>query len=383
MTVTAADIAHMARALRLARQGLFTADPNPRVGCVITDAGGVVVGEGYHRRAGEGHAEVVALASAGSAAAGGTAYVTLEPCSHHGRTPPCAAALIAAGLRRVVYACDDPNPLVSGRGARELRAAGIEVVTGVLANSAEALNVGFMTRMRTGMPWVRAKLAVSLDGRTALANGMSQWITGAAARADVHRWRAQSSAVLTGSGTVLADDPRLTSRLDGVADDAVVQPLRVVVDSRLRTPVGARVLSGAAPALLAHCNGPADAAAALTAAGADVRKLPADESARVDLRELLSVLAAAGCNEVLVEAGPRLNGALLEAGLVDELIVYQASTVLGADARGMFDLMPLSSMAERRQLQRTEVRIVGDDLRLRYRVVPPEAGTRELNKAGE
>lgn len=368
MTATAADAAHMAHALRLASRGLYTADPNPRVGCVITDAAGAVVGEGYHRRAGEGHAEVVALAAAGAAAAGGTAYVTLEPCSHHGRTPPCADALIAAGLARVVYACNDPNPLVSGRGAAQLRAAGIDVLTGLLASEAEALNVGFMTRMRSGLPWIRAKLAVSLDGRTALANGASQWITGAAARADVHRWRARSSAVLTGAGTVVADDPRMTARVADESDAEVLQPLRVIVDSQLRTPPAAHIFAAEPPVLIAHCAGAADAVAALQAVGAEVRKLGADESARVDLRELLSELGELGCNEVLVEAGPRLNGALLDSGLIDELLVYQASTVLGSAARGMFELPDLQRMAERRQLRRTEVRVVGDDLRLRYRV---------------
>lgn len=361
------DVAHMTRALRLARRGLYTADPNPRVGCVVTNAQGSVVGEGFHRAAGEGHAEVNALAAAGSAAAGGTAYVTLEPCAHHGRTPPCAEALIAAGVSRVVYACDDPNPEVSGRGAARLRTAGMQVDTGVLAAPAAALNVGFMQRMREGRPWVRAKLAVSLDGRTALANGESRWITGAAARRDVHRWRAGSSAVLTGAGTVLADDPQLTSRLDDEPGVEVTrQPLRVIVDSALRIPPNARVLTEAGGALVVHCREAGEREAALAAAGARVQRTAADESGRVNLHELMTVLAGRGCNEVLVEAGPVLNGSLLVAGLIDELIIYQSQAVLGSDARGMFSLPPLQSMAERRELRRRSLRLVGDDVRTIY-----------------
>lgn len=368
MTITADDQRYMARALQLARKGLYTTDPNPNVGCVLVNEAGEIVGEGWHQRAGQPHAEPLAIDAAGERAAGTTAYVTLEPCNHHGRTPPCAEALIRAGVRRVVAATEDPNPTVSGRGYDKLREAGIEVEAGVLEADAVELNIGYTQRMRTGRPWVRSKLAVSVDGRTALANGASKWITGAAARADVHRWRARSSAILTGCGTVLADDPSLDARIDGLAADAVVQPLRVVVDTNLSTPPTAKMLTTGAGVLIAHSGGGAEFATALEKAGAEVVEPGNGGNARVDLLPLLNLLGERGVNEVLVEAGPRVNGALLAAGLIDEFIVYQAACILGADARGMFAGLSLQAMSERYNLRLQDVRRIGDDVRSIYRL---------------
>jgi len=356
----------MARALRLAKHGLYTADPNPRVGCVLV-SGDTIVGEGWHARAGGPHAEIVALQAAGAEARGATAYVTLEPCCHHGRTPPCTDALIAAGIARVVYASEDPNPAVSGAGARQLVAAGVEVEGGVMAASADVQNIGFRTRMRTGRPYVRSKIAASLDGRTALEDGTSRWITGAAARADVQRLRARSSAVLTGIGTLLSDNPSLNVR--AVESGDVCQPLRVIADSRLRTPVNAKTL-GLSGAVRIYCiDGQAleeTAAAKLQAAGAEVEVVAAD-GRHVSLPALLDSLGTLQINELLVEAGARLNGALLAAGLIDELIVYSASHILGSGARGMFDGPSLQSMDQRIELKLVDFRRVGDDCRLIYR----------------
>jgi len=369
MTITADDQRFMARALYLARRGMYTTDPNPNVGCVLVNAAGEIVGEGWHQRAGQPHAEPLALAAAGNQSGGTTAYVTLEPCNHHGRTPPCAEALISAGVQRVVAATEDPNPTVSGRGYDKLRAAGIAVEAGLLEAEAIELNRGYTQRMRTGRPWVRAKLAVSLDGRTALANGASQWITGPAARADVHRWRARSSAILTGSGTVLADDPSLNARIPELEADGIVQPVCVVADTHLATPTTARLLMTHAGTLIVHAGGDPVRKAELEARGAETLEVDRDSDGKVDLVALLTRLGERSVNDVLVEAGSRLNGALLQAGLIDEFIVYQTASVLGSGARGMFETQSLRDMSERYPLQLHDVRRVGDDVRLIYRKV--------------
>jgi len=353
----------MARALRLAERGLNTTHPNPRVGCVLV-RDGRIVGEGWHARAGGPHAEVEALRMAGELARGATAYVTLEPCCHHGKTPPCSEALLAAGVTRVIAAITDPNPKVSGGGLEQLRTAGIEVVSGLLANDAELLNLGFLRRMRSGRPYVISKLATSLDGRTAMASGESQWITSAEARADVHRLRARSSAILTGVDTVLADDPALTVRLDGLPVER--QPRRVVLDSRLRTPPSAKILSPPESCLILTCS-EGRQADALRAAGAEVRMLPAGEGGRVDLPAALDELGRLECNELMIEAGATLNGALLTAGLVDEWWVYLAPCVLGDRGRALFHLPGLERMADRYELTWIGSRQVGRDLRLRFR----------------
>lgn len=354
------DHAYMAEALRLAQWGLYTADPNPRVGCVIVN-GADVVGRGWHARTGGPHAEIVALRAAGAAAAGATAYVTLEPCCHHGRTPPCSDALIQAGIKRVVIGAVDANPEVDGDGQRALEAAGLVVDSGVLGAEARALNPGFFSRMTRGRPFVRSKLAVSLDGRTAMASGESKWITGQAAREDVQRWRARSAAILTGVGTILADDPSLNVRAEGLGE--VEQPWRVIADSRLRTPADARTLSLPGEVLVFTGADDPDRRPALEAAGARVEQLAADRSG-IALAQLMKRLGDLQINEVLVEAGPTLNGALLQAGLIDELVVFVASLVLGDAGRGMFALPGLERMSERVELDLTSMRRVGQDLRL-------------------
>ncbi len=363
---TPQDSQYMAHALQLAECGLYTTSPNPRVGCVLV-RDGVVVGEGWHERAGEPHAEIHALRAADDAAQGATAYVTLEPCSHHGRTPPCADALIQAGIKRVVVAMQDPNPKVAGQGIARLRVAGIEVESGLMEGVARELNIGFHARMTRSMPWVRCKSAMSLDGRTALANGVSQWITSEAARRDGHRWRARSCAILTGAGTVLADDPQLTVR--GVETSR--QPVRVVLDSRLRTPLDARILQGGHVLLYTATQdaNKQDAAriAALQERGAQVIVLP-DASGRVDLHAVMRDLAARGYNEILVEAGSAMNGALLQAGLVDELVLYLAPQLLGDLALGMARLGELTHLEQRIDLAWQDVRHVGADLRIVTRV---------------
>ena len=347
----------MARALRLAELGLYSTTPNPRVACLIVNDG-VVVGEGWHRRAGEAHAEIHALRAAGSAARGATAYVTLEPCSHHGRTPPCAEALISAGVLRVVAAMQDPNPQVAGRGLALLSAAGISAECGLMEAPARELNIGFVSRMTRGRPWLRMKLAASLDGKTALDNGVSQWITGSPARLDGHRWRARACAILTGIGTVQGDDPQLNVR----DVDTARQPLKVVVDSRLELPLNARVLDGGA--LLVACATETDErSAALRELGAQILCLPNNEG-RVDLPALLAELGRRGVNELHVEGGFTLNGALLAAGLVDELLLYLAPCLIGDAARGMFDMPALASLQDKRKLLINDVRMVGADLRL-------------------
>lgn len=352
----------MARALELAQRGLYTTTPNPRVGCVIV-SGGRTVGEGWHRQAGSPHAEIEALAAAREAARGATAYVSLEPCVHQGRTGPCTRALIAAGVTRVVAAHADPNPLVCGKGLAELAAAGITVESGLLEAEARELNIGFVARMTRGRPWVRMKIAASLDGKTALLNGASRWITGPAARRDGHVWRARACAVLTGIGTVKDDDPQLTVR----EEETPRQPLRVVVDSRLETPPEAKVLQGGAT-LIAAAIDDAKATRALRERGADIF-MCANPHGKVDLEGLMRELARRGMNEVHVEAGFKLNGSLLNEGLVDELLLYLAPHLLGDAARGMFHLPALEDLEKRRRLELRDVRVVGTDIRVIARVV--------------
>lgn len=357
MSATADDFRWMARALELAARGLFTTTPNPRVGCVIV-RDDQVVGEGWHVRAGEPHAEVHALAMAGEAARGATAYVTLEPCSHHGRTPPCADALVKAGVKRVVAAMSDPNPLVAGRGLQRLRDAGIDTLAGVQEAEARELNIGFISRMTRGRPWLRLKVAATLDGKTALENGVSQWITGDDARRDAHRWRARSCGVLTGIGTVRDDDPQLNVR--AIAADR--QPLRVVVDARLDTPLNARLLDGG-PVLIAAAVDNPERIAALQRRGADVVVLPND-GGKVDLNALMQELGRRGLNEVTAESGFKLNGSLLREGCVDELVLYLAPFLVGDAARGLFNLPALSTLADKRPLTLRDVRMIGQDLRI-------------------
>ena len=357
------DAHYMARALELARKGHYSTHPNPRVGCVIV-RDGQVVGEGWHVRAGEPHAEVHALRAVGDNARGATAYVTLEPCSHHGRTPPCADALVNAGLARVVVAMQDPNPEVAGRGMQRLAQAGIAIHSGVLEGEARALNQGFLKRMEHGLPFVRVKLAMSLDGRTAMASGESQWITGPAARSAVQRLRAQASVVLTGADTVLADGARLTVRAAELGLDPEQTalalsrpPLRVLIDGRLRVPLDAPFFK-AGPALVATCV----AVEEQYANGPECLIVPGGDG-QVDLRALLQALAARGVNEVLVEAGPRLAGAFAQQGLVDEYQIFVAGKFLGSTARPLLD-WPLAQMRDAPLLQIIDMRAVGDDWRV-------------------
>lgn len=352
----------MARALYLAARTLNSCDPNPRVGCVI-EADGEVVGEAWHQRAGQAHAEILALQQAGTRARSATVYVTLEPCCHTGRTGPCTDALIAAGVGRVVVAMHDPNPDVTGGGVNALRAAGIEVSSGLLAGQAAGLNRGFISRMQRGRPFVCSKIAASLDGRTALANGHSQWISSAASRADVQQLRARASAILTGAGTVAADNPRMTVRIE--SDDRWQPPLRVIVDSTLRTSPDATIVNDEAPTLiLTSIDVSQNRASALREAGAQIDTV-AMSGKRLDLQAVLEKLAEYEINEVLVEAGPMLNGALLQAGLLDELVLYQAPHLLGPDARPMFDFPALTTMSDRPSFKLLSTRRIGDDWRMR------------------
>jgi diaminohydroxyphosphoribosylaminopyrimidine deaminase/5-amino-6-(5-phosphoribosylamino)uracil reductase len=354
------DYRHMAYALELAARGLYTTTPNPRVGCVIVK-NNKVVGEGWHEKAGAAHAEPIALQLARSKTAGATVYVTLEPCAHHGRTPPCVDALIKAKPARVVAAMQDPNPKTAGKGFDQLRAAGIQVDVGLMDMEARELNIGFISRMTRGTPWVRMKIAASLDGRTALANGQSQWITGAEARRDGHAWRARACAVLTGVGTVKDDNPQLTVR------DVMTsrQPFRVVVDSRMQTPLTANVIGPGT--LIAAAGADVPRSVALRAKGAEVVVLP-NHDGKVELPALLQELARRGCNEIHVEAGYKLNGSLLAEGLVDELLIYMAPCILGDTAKGMFHLPPLETLADRKNLKITDIRLLGDDVRVLARV---------------
>jgi diaminohydroxyphosphoribosylaminopyrimidine deaminase/5-amino-6-(5-phosphoribosylamino)uracil reductase len=353
---SALDHAMMARALRLAERGAYTTRPNPMVGCVIV-RDGEVVGEGYHERAGGPHAEVFALEGARERAKGATAYVTLEPCSHTGKTGPCADALVAAGVARVVGAMQDPNPEVSGSGYETLRAAGIAVEGGLMEAQARALNRGFLSRMERGRPWLRIKLATSLDGRSAMASGDSKWISGEAARHDVHHWRARAGALLTGAGTVLVDDPNLTVRLGD--DTPFVPPLRVVLDPGLATVTRGHIREGDAPTLYLH------APDAKMPRGIDAQHahVPVRDG-RFDLHAVLKLLADRGINEVQVEAGATLAGAFLVEGLVDELLLYVAPVMLGERARPLFDGLHIDAMTERLALDIIETRRIGDDVRV-------------------
>lgn len=345
----------MQRALRLAQKGLYSTDPNPRVGCVLVKDGNIV-GEGWHKKAGEAHAEVLALRQAGNDAKAATAYVTLEPCSHTGKTPPCAEALVQAEVSRVVVAMQDPNPLVAGQGLRRLQDSGIEVKSGLMEIQARALNPGFIKRMETGLPYVRVKMAMSLDGRTAMASGESQWITGQAARQDVQLLRARSSAILTGIGTVLSDDPSMNVRLSAqeLNVDEVRQPLRVVLDSGLRFPAKAKIAEVEGDVLI------------MTTSKNDIDnavQLP-EKNGHVDLKAALKYLAEMEINEVHVEAGAILSGAFLQQQLVDEIVVYMAPHIMGDEARGLFSLPGLSKMKDRISLDIQDVRMLGKDLRI-------------------
>jgi diaminohydroxyphosphoribosylaminopyrimidine deaminase / 5-amino-6-(5-phosphoribosylamino)uracil reductase len=357
-TFSQADRQHMSRALELARRGLYTTDPNPRVGCVLVKNGNVV-GEGWHERAGGPHAEAAALAAAGDAAQGSTAYVTLEPCDHHGRTPPCSLALVAAGVLRVVYTIDDPNPAVAGNGAARLRAQGIVVESGLMAAEAEALNPGYLKRRRTGRPFVRVKVAASLDGRTALASGESRWITSKVARTDAQYFRARSSVVLTGIGTVLADDPAMNVRIE----ESRRQPLRAVLDSSLRMSPESRIVNRQGEVLVLGVHDDAQRREALQRKGVEVALLPQHDG-RPDLVAALELFGRREMNEVWVEAGATLAGAFVREKLFDELVVYLAPTLLGSDARPLLCLPALAQLDARMKLRFTECVRVGDDLRI-------------------
>ncbi|MDP7537181.1 MAG: bifunctional diaminohydroxyphosphoribosylaminopyrimidine deaminase/5-amino-6-(5-phosphoribosylamino)uracil reductase RibD [Methylococcales bacterium] len=358
---TPADEVFMAQALKLAQKGIYTTDPNPRVGCVIV-RDHQVIAEGWHQFSGHRHAEIMALEQVDDVT-GATVYVSLEPCCHTGKTPPCSQALIRAGVSRVVIAMTDPNPEVSGRGVAELEAAGIKTDTVVLVEEAKRLNRGFITRMQRQKPFVIAKLAASLDGRTAMVSGESQWITSAQSRVDVHRLRASSSAVVTGIATVIADDPLLTVRLE---DDAVTQPVRVVLDSTLKIPVKAAILTGCSQTWIMTVSDDGHRKAQLEALGAKVFTLPETDQGRVDLNAVLSLLAARQINQLMLEAGPTLNGAFLEQGLVDEWCVYLAPSILGDAGRGLFHLPSLHAMADKVTLSLQAIRQVGPDIKLTY-----------------
>ncbi len=359
---SADDHAYMARALQLARRGLYTTHPNPRVGCVLV-RDGQIVGEGWHERAGQAHAEVFALRAAQERAQGATAYVSLEPCSHYGRTPPCAEALVQAGVAKVIAAMVDPNPLVAGQGLARLAAAGIETASGLLATEARALNPGFVSVMERKRPWVRIKMAMSLDGRTAMASGESVWITGEAARRDVQFWRAQAGAILTGIDTVLVDQPQLNVRLSATdlgIEGEVRQPVRVVLDSNLRFPLAAPLLKSAGKVLIYTCSSDTARIAALQDLGVSIRPF---SGIRLDLTEVLFALVLDGINELHVEAGATLSGSLIEQGLADELVLYMAPHLMGSAARPLFSL-PLAKMAERYALTIRDIRAVGQDWRI-------------------
>ena len=357
---------YMAQAVRLAKRGIYSTHPNPNVGCVMVN-NNAVVGTGWHQQAGEPHAEIFALREAGSKAKGATAYVTLEPCSHHGRTPPCCDALIEAGVKRVVVAMQDPNPLVAGKGLKRLQDAGIEVETGILEEQARQLNPGFIRRMQKGLPWLRCKLAASLDGRTAMASGESKWITSEAARNDVQKLRARSSAIITGIGTVLADDPSMNVRLS--ADELhgvepVRQPLRVILDSALRISTSARLLSLPGQTLVVCSKNESSAIEKLQShVGVEILQVP-ETSDGLDLEAVLRALAEKEINEVLLECGPTLAGGFLQQQLIDELIVYVAPHLMGDAARGLLHLPGLEKMQDRINFDWSDVRRVGDELRL-------------------
>lgn len=360
---SANDHNFMARALQLAKRGITTTQPNPRVGCVLVKNDHIIA-EGWHEKAGLEHAEIVALQQAGDNARGATAFVSLEPCSHYGQTPPCADALLSSGISEVVIAMLDPNPLVAGQGMKKLSESGIKVRHGLMQQQAEELNRGFISRMSRGRPWMTVKLAASLDGRTAMSSGESKWITGPQARADVQKLRASSSAVLTGSGTVLADDPSLTVRIEGVD----WQPLRVVLDSHLSIPEGAKIYNDRQPLLIATAVSEDDSRfQQIRDLGIDIRTFT-DQTGRVDTRSLLKCLAEDySCNEVLVEAGSVVCGSMLADGLVDEIIIYLAPVIMGSTAKGLFDIPGLDAMSQKVHLSVKDVRAVGQDWRFTVR----------------
>ena len=362
MTFSATDYRYMARALQLAKKGVGSTSPNPNVGCVLVK-NGEMIAEGWHEKAGQPHAEINALQQAGNNAEGSTAYVTLEPCCHHGKTPPCTDALIKAKVSRVVAAMVDPHSRVAGQGLKILEQAGITVEHGLLEQQAIELNAGFIKRMKTGLPYVRCKLAMSLDGRTAMASGESKWITSAAAREDVQQLRARSDAILTGVGTVLADDPSMTVRLENVE----TQPLRVVVDTNLSMPATARMLKEPGKTLLMTCSTDEDVAQLLKEAGADIHMMPYCNTS-VDLKSVLQQLAELQVNDVLLETGATLSGAMLEAGLIDELIIYMAPIVMGDNARGLFTLPGLEHMKDKIELDVLDQRMLGSDIRITAKV---------------
>ena len=353
----------MQRALELACLGRYTTDPNPSVGCVIVKEGRIV-GEGWHQYTGQDHAEVIALKAAGDKANNATAYVTLEPCSHFGRTPPCVDSLLEHHLQRVVVASTDPNSEVSSKGIKLLQQKGIIVEIGLMEQKARALNQGFFQRMQTGRPRVTLKIGASLDGRTAMASGESQWISSEVARQDVHRLRASSSAIVTGIGTVLADNPTMTARIT----EPVVQPLRVVVDSNRRTPADASIVGEDGKLLIACIDDPDASGEYYSAQQVDVVAIASD-SGKVDLNGLLSELGRREINEVLVEAGQTLSGSFLSKGLVDQFILYLAPKILGNRAKGMFDLPQLSQLQDAFRLEITDIQPIGDDIRVTANVV--------------
>ena len=371
---SANDHLYMTRALQLAEQGLCSTMPNPRVGCVIVKDG-KIVGEGAHLKAGDSHAEVFALRQAGDQAKGATAYITLEPCNHTGRTPPCSQAIVDAEISKVIVAMQDPNPQVAGSGLAHLQAHNIETASGLMQTQAEALNPGFISRMTKNKPFVRCKIAASLDGKTALNNGASQWITSEPARLDVQHWRARSCAILTGIGTVLADNPSMTVRNapsplmgEGWGEGGTGrQPLRVIVDSQLQTPIDAKILQGG-NVLIAFAKDAQNKSTALLNAGAQLLCIP-NEQNKVCLETLLSHLAASEINEVLVEAGEGLNGALLAQNLIDELLIYYAPKLMGSAAKGMLALPELTAMNQAIDLQILDMRQIGADIRLRVKPV--------------
>ena len=364
MTFSEADHQFMSLALRLAKKGIYATAPNPNVGCVLVKDN-EIVGQGWHEKYGQAHAEVNALKQAGNRAEGATAYVTLEPCCHQGKTPPCTDALIKAKVKRVVAAMVDPHSKVAGKGLEQLKQAGIIVESGLLESQSKELNLGFIKRMQMRLPYVRCKLAMSLDGRTAMASGESKWITSSAAREDVQRLRARSAAILTGVGTVLADDPSLTVRLDEV----VSQPLRVVVDTNLSMPTDAKMLKQAGQTVIMTCSTNESVTQALKNTGADIHVMPNCNSS-VDLKSLLLQLGEMEINDVLLESGARLSGAMLQAGLIDELIIYMAPVLMGNEARGLFALPGLDAMKDKIELDIVEQRVVGKDIRITAKIKP-------------
>ena len=352
------DEHYMAHALKLARRGIYTTHPNPAVGCIVVK-NGEIVGEGWHKFAGQEHAEVIALKSAGKKAVDSTLYVTLEPCSHYGRTPPCVKAIVKSGVSRVVIATEDPNPLVNRSGISELQQAGINVVIGPGQNEARAINRGFIKRVTTGLPWVTMKIATSLDGNTAMSSGESQWITSGSAREDAHRLRARSSAILTGVGTVLRDDPQMTARLSGIER----QPLRVILDTNLSTPPGAKILSNSAGVLIISPQAGENDIDNILPDSVEIVDCPLS-CGRIDLKEVLLELGRREVNSVLLEAGAMLNGSMLSEGLVDEVVVYMSPDLLGCNTRGMADIPGLNSISDSLRFEYEDIRVVGRDLRI-------------------